>query len=147
MKSQSNFRPAHSFVIEAAGAHKVRICFFEHIVPARLPGGDQGFSWNEYTLVLPDRPGLAGAVESNPGAWLEKAKNEEREGIAEKMRKKRDRRLAASDWTQCVDSPLTPEQRETWKQYRQSLRELPAQPGFPYEVHFPTEPNSGEGKR
>ena len=42
------------------------------------------------------------------------------------MRLVRDRLLAASDWTQMPDSPLTDEQRAAWAQYRQALRDAPA---------------------
>lgn len=30
-----------------------------------------------------------------------------------------------SDWTQLADSPLTVEQKEQWRLYRQQLRDLP----------------------
>jgi len=42
------------------------------------------------------------------------------------MRRQRDRLLAASDWTQMPDSPLTDEQRAAWATYRQALRDAPA---------------------
>jgi|DEB0MinimDraft_3_1074331.scaffolds.fasta_scaffold132338_2 hypothetical protein len=42
------------------------------------------------------------------------------------MRRYRDRLLAASDWTQLPDSPLSDEQREAWAVYRQALRDAPA---------------------
>jgi hypothetical protein len=40
------------------------------------------------------------------------------------IRRERDRRLAASDWTQLPDSPLSDEQRAEWAAYRQALRDL-----------------------
>jgi|DEB0MinimDraft_6_1074348.scaffolds.fasta_scaffold33437_3 hypothetical protein len=42
------------------------------------------------------------------------------------MRAQRDRFLADSDWTQMPDSPLTVEQRQAWADYRQALRDAPA---------------------
>lgn len=51
-------------------------------------------------------------------------------------RRQRDKLLAASDWTQLPDSPLTEEARAAWGEYRQALRDLdmngtgwPDQPG------------------
>lgn len=41
------------------------------------------------------------------------------------LRERRDRLLAASDWTQMSDSPLTTTQKTAWKKYRQALRDLP----------------------
>jgi hypothetical protein len=48
--------------------------------------------------------------------------------------------LEKSDWSQISDSPLSKEKVEEWKLYRQSLRDLPAQPGFPWDVVWPTPP-------
>ena len=56
------------------------------------------------------------------------------------LRAERDRRLAATDWTQLPDVPLTAEQRAAWQQYRQALRDVPQQPGAPYDVTWPEEP-------
>ena len=42
------------------------------------------------------------------------------------MRKIRDSLLAASDWTQMPDSPLTDDERAAWATYRQALRDAPA---------------------
>lgn len=48
--------------------------------------------------------------------------------------------LQESDWTTSTDSPLTEEQKIEAVTYRQALRDLPAQEGFP-DVEFPTKPN------
>ena len=42
------------------------------------------------------------------------------------MRSQRDAFLAASDWTQTLDAPLTDEERQAWAAYRQQLRDAPA---------------------
>ena len=39
-------------------------------------------------------------------------------------RAERDRRLAASDWTQLPDSPIAADERSGWAVYRQELRDL-----------------------
>ncbi len=59
---------------------------------------------------------------------------------AEKQRAKRDEKLAVCDWTQLADSPLTDEQKTAWGTYRQALRDVPAQDGFPWEITWPSEP-------
>jgi hypothetical protein len=56
---------------------------------------------------------------------------------AEKVRAERDRLLLASDWTQLVDSPLSAEQKEAWAVYRQALRDVTDQVGFPGVVEWP----------
>ena len=53
------------------------------------------------------------------------------------VRADRDRRLAVSDWTQVADSPVD---KAVWATYRQALRDVPTQIGFPWNVVWPTQP-------
>lgn len=53
------------------------------------------------------------------------------------VRSLRDQKLAACDWTQIADAPVD---RDAWAQYRQALRDIPTQEGFPYNVSWPTSP-------
>lgn len=57
---------------------------------------------------------------------------------AEEVRTQRDALLKDSDWAVLPDAPVADEQ--TWKDYRQALRDLPQQEGFPQEVVWPTKP-------
>jgi hypothetical protein len=45
--------------------------------------------------------------------------------------------LAASDWTQLVDAHVD---QVIWANYRQLLRDVPAQPEFPTNINWPTKP-------
>ena len=56
---------------------------------------------------------------------------------AASVRADRDSKLAESDWTQVADAPVD---KAVWATYRQALRDITAQAGFPYEVTFPTKP-------
>lgn len=56
---------------------------------------------------------------------------------AASMRSERNRRLSESDWTQVEDSPVD---KAAWATYRQALRDIPAQAGFPWEVTWPAKP-------
>lgn len=58
------------------------------------------------------------------------------------VRAERNRRLAACDWTQLADSPLSVEAKSAWAFYRENLRMVPQQAGFPWEVQWPPEPNA-----
>jgi hypothetical protein len=53
---------------------------------------------------------------------------------------KRQRLLYASDWTQIPNNPLTVEQQLAWETYRQELRNITTQPGYPFNVIWPTPP-------
>jgi hypothetical protein len=61
---------------------------------------------------------------------------------AETVRLKRRPLLRQSDWTQGPDAPLTAEQKTAWATYRQALRDITAQSGFPLNVIWPTEPST-----
>lgn len=52
----------------------------------------------------------------------------------------RNSHLLMSDWTQTVDAPLTAEQKAAWATYRQALRDVPAQAGFPDNIVWPEQP-------
>jgi len=56
---------------------------------------------------------------------------------AEQVRKERDRLLADSDWTQVPDAPVD---STAWADYRQALRDVPQQAGFPNDVTWPEQP-------
>jgi len=48
--------------------------------------------------------------------------------------------LAESDWTQYNDSPLTEDRKTAWANYRQALRDISSDPGFPLTCTWPTKP-------
>lgn len=62
------------------------------------------------------------------------------EALAVEVREQRDHLLKDSDWTQMPDSPLSESEKESWKTYRQELRDVPQQRGFPEYVDWPEEP-------
>jgi hypothetical protein len=56
---------------------------------------------------------------------------------ASRVRSERNAKLAETDWTQLVDSPVD---HAAWFEYRQALRDITAQTGFPWTVEWPTQP-------
>ena len=56
------------------------------------------------------------------------------------VRSDRNARLAACDWTQLTDAPVTSEGWAEWAAYRQALRDVPQQSGFPWTVEWPVAP-------
>ena len=59
------------------------------------------------------------------------------EALAKFERDIRAKKLAESDWTQVVDSPVD---RAAWAIYRQELRDITKQDGFPLKVIQPISP-------
>lgn len=60
--------------------------------------------------------------------------------IAEKAnaaREQRDTLLSQTDWTQVADAPVD---KAAWATYRQALRDIPQQAGFPATIIWPVKP-------
>lgn len=57
---------------------------------------------------------------------------------AKNMRAQRNEKLAQTDWTQGKDIPDNISSK--WATYRQALRDVPAQAGFPWDVQWPDQP-------
>ena len=53
------------------------------------------------------------------------------------MRKQRDEKLAECDWTQVADAPVD---KAVWATYRQALRDVTTQSGFPWTITWPDAP-------
>ena len=68
-------------------------------------------------------------VEPDPGPSEEQ--------LAAEARSERDRLLKESDWTQVPDAPVD---HQAWAEYRQALRDVPQQTGFPTDINWPTKP-------
>lgn len=59
---------------------------------------------------------------------------------ASNHRKNRNGMLRESDWSMLPDAPLTVSQKSAWEKYRQELRDVTDQPGFPIEFTWPVAP-------
>jgi hypothetical protein len=56
---------------------------------------------------------------------------------AKLIRQQRNDKLKESDWTQVEDAPIN---KTLWATYRQSLRDITSQEGFPWNITWPIEP-------
>lgn len=59
---------------------------------------------------------------------------------AESVRSQRTQLLKDSDWTQLDDTPFDNAKKMAWANYRQALRDIPQQTGFPWDIQWPTQP-------
>ena len=106
-------------------------------------------SWDfdRYILQIAYRPNLAAEIEADYATWLQKAKDAELAAEAEKVRNYRDNLLNTCDTVYCNAekwSAMTAEQQQAWEAYKQALRDVPTQAGFPYTVNWPAMPAEGE---
>ena len=160
MRTESNFKPS-ALVVEQHG-ESAEVIFRENIkqeTRERDGESETVYTYDEYRLNVPYRENLPEPVKAAKAKWLEAAKAAEYDVLAAAIREKRDKLLAETDARMCFDrmglevpsgttfsawlsflSGLGSIISGTWAKYRQELRDIPQQPGFPYNVEFPTPP-------
>jgi hypothetical protein len=90
--------------------------------------------------------GFADGLEQIDGKWYTKysvtdmdqdAKTAKDTEQAKAIRSQRTDKLKGSDWTQVADAPVD---KAAWATYRQALRDITAQSGFPWDTQWPDAP-------
>ena len=142
--------PGKTFQVLRDGA-TCTVEFFDNVESAPMIDGMTGQSapswdYERYTLTMPYQPNLAAEIEADFPTWLQKAKDAETAAEEQKVRDYRDDLLNTCDtvyynaerW-----AVMTDEQRQAWAAYKQALRDVPTQAGFPYSVSWPAMPAEG----
>ena len=135
MKVNGSAKPA-ALLFEHRFDGMAEMRFRENIVK----NDDGSYTYDEYFLSMLDHTGLEKIVQDNTEVWLAYAKQQETEQQAQTIRDTRDKLLSDTDWTQTDDAPVSADDRETMRQYRQKLRDVTAQSGFPSSVKWPEKP-------
>lgn len=85
---------------------------------------------------MPPRPGMTYRFDFDSRAWvvdLSQIKND--------ILGRRDRLLSESDWTDTVSAQARlGDQYSVWQAYRQALRDITSQPGYPINIEWPQRP-------
>lgn len=117
------------------------------------------YDYEKYETSILYRSDFEKYIEQNQEMLLEKAKQEDKKNLEKKIREKRNQLLAESDCEMVLDrmnlkvpdgntftawkpflKSLGDKLNGEWAKYRQALRDLPSQEGFPYNVQFPEKP-------
>lgn len=126
--------------------------FSENATPSEVEPYWYGvFEWAYFTEVLPHTQSAdsIGLTKHDDGVWrdtfvVRDASAEEivsrTEAKESDVRRQRNKLLRQSDWTQLPDAQITQEKVSEYATYRQALRDVPAQAGFPWSVTFPEAP-------
>ena len=157
MRAKTNYaeRPS-AYEIKNGDAGQKIICFRQNIEEIETEDGTQ-YTADEYTLTVRDTQTLEERVAGNIEAWRERAMREDYDRVAAEVRAIRDKLLAESDKEMMIDrmglEVPTGVSFSAWldffkklasavsgdlAKYRQELRDIPQQEGFPYCVVFPT---------
>lgn len=147
-----------AYEIKDGDAGQKIICFRQNIEEIETEDGTQ-YTADEYTLAVPTSQALNKRVADNIEAWRERAMQEDYDRVAAEVRAIRDKLLADSDKEMVLDrmglEVPTGVSFTAWldflkklgaavagemAKYRQALRDITTQEGFPYDVNFPEKP-------
>jgi len=90
---------------------------------------------NGVLVQFPPKPSGAYTFDYTSKTWVAQPDAQSQTIISQ-----RNKLLYESDWTQIPNNPLTTEQQTAWATYRQELRDIPSQSGYPFNVIWPTPP-------
>lgn len=140
---------------------KVFIFFRENIEIDKSAEDNIQYIADEYKLEIPFSFGIIERIENNRDAWIKKAKEDDERKHAKEIREKRNRLLDESDKEMVLDrlgvERPTGSSFGDWlaflqrissvmfgemAKYRQELRDITKQEGFPYDVKFPEKPKT-----
>lgn len=117
-------------------------------IDSLLKAGYVLVSEDDYQLLLGNTTGKEHIRNPETGNFEELVASEfPEEELAAQIRTERNRRLAETDWCMMPDYPLDPNNTEEVKAYRQALRDIPYQSGFPKNVQWPVEPQFLSAKK
>ena len=112
----------------------------------KVPSNALLADWGVYPYTVQDQPTvdyLTQALKPTTlaevnGAWTQGwiVSNLPTEDAGRNIRNQRDNLLSQTDWMALSDNTMTPE----WSSYRQALRDITTQEGFPFLVGWPTKP-------
>jgi len=91
------------------------------------------------TVYKQTQDGLVALTDEEESALVAERAAEANEHPSKEVRNERNLKLAETDWTQMPD--YNGSNKSAWATYRQSLRDVPAQSGFPNDITWPSEPS------
>lgn len=86
-------------------------------------------------MPLPPKPGNGYGFNRDTNLWEDFRTAQQ---VGNIIKKQRLELLQQSDWTQLPDVPL--ETKTLWQAYRQALRDITEQSGYPFNVEWPVQP-------
>lgn len=94
-----------------------------------------GYIQNGSFVLFPPKPSGPATFDYQTKQWVRDTSVQE-----ELVKNQRDELLYQSDWTQIPNNPLTEQKQQEWAVYRQQLRDVTDQSGYPFDVIWPTKP-------
>ena len=160
MRTKTNYssKPERFEIIDGLSGKKI-VCLRTNITSKENENGIL-YEADEYTVEVFPSENLYNRIDNSFEEWLQNAMDEAYTSEAKKVREKRDELLRKSDSIMALDRlglsvPTTPDFVDwlrflrtlgeaitgEWAKYRQALRDIPQQTGFPFDVRFPKIPD------
>ena len=158
MKTESKVRQPR-YLIEMIEIGRVRVTFYANEL---LADGDEGayYQYDKYTMDMLDRPAIEKYISENLDALISMCVEKEFANAAAEARNTRNQLLQESDASMSIDRigigsidtedsanaieetllKLQAASSGEWAQYRKALRDIPQQPGFPFDIKWPEKP-------
>lgn len=150
------------FTVSREG-EKAVIIFYTDVQEVQREDGESAWKAVSWTMETSWQDDIAARIGADVSSWLTLAQNEAAAAAAAKARALRDKLLTESDAMTALDrfgmdlpdkvtattmlSVFKEILTAVWKitngsigQYRQALRDLPEQPGFPFDIDWPNKP-------
>lgn len=171
MQIESTIKP-NKFEINEVENGKCTVLFFDNIVEkeeSQLDSEEKTtkYVYDMYKISTNHRENLSEEIEKNYEKWLKFAKEKEYSDLAEEVRAKRNELLAETDKEMCIDrlglkfptdlsmTNIINSLKQFFEgfadvfngsiaKYRQELRDITKQEGFPYNVVWPTKDENKE---
>lgn len=161
IKTELSERPP-VFTVNREGDRAV-IIFYTDVQEVQREDGSSAWEAVSWTIESSWTDNIIDRITEDPAAWLAEAQAEAYTEAAAKVRSLRDKLLTESDAMTALDrfgmdlpdkvtattmlSVFKEILTAVWKitngsigQYRQALRDLPEQPGFPFDIDWPNKP-------
>lgn len=106
----------------------------------RINGGEENPSLFDWNGMIPLYKYEGGEVVKRTEEEIEADRKIAMQPTEAEVRAQRDKLLAETDWTQVADAPIASATRSTMRVYRQLLRDVTEQEGFPTQVVWPEMP-------
>lgn len=159
MKIESATRQP-KYILEPLEPGRVRVILFANETPIEAEDGTH-YVYDRYVQETVARESLGAYISGNLDAWIAAYEEAEIAEVAAAARAARDKLLQESDKEMVLDRmklevptgstfsawlhfliSLGNVISGTWARYRQALRDIPEQPGFPYEIEWPEKPHT-----
>lgn len=169
MKVESGIKPKNKFMIDNIKGNTCEVVFFDNIVEQKRKREDEEeeqtvFTYDVYKINTFYRSNLENDIKKSIDEWLKYVKELDFESKATEIRNIRNKLLDESDKEMALDrlnidmpsqitatsllsavkkffDGLSEIKNGEWAKYRQELRDITKQEGFPYNVIFPEKPS------